>query len=139
MKTKRVSVRRLLSTLALTANVGLFCSTAIQVGFAYNLNVPTVPKLITMGSDEALALPGPAARDWAAGACVLFAALGLLAIFDKVDRRPIHCLIGSLEFLTLLPIALAFLSGHLPGGADWIFMHHCIAGALIFLTMPPKA
>lgn len=56
--------------LVMLANLGLFLSTATQVGFAHNLHVPTVPPNITMTSDEAYVLSGLAARDWAAGAAL---------------------------------------------------------------------
>ncbi|QEL55678.1 hypothetical protein [Chromobacterium paludis] len=119
---------------ALLANIGLFCSTAIQVGFAHNLGVPSVPANITMAPDEAFALPGLAARDWAAGACVTLAMVGALALFGKFSRRTALALIAMVEFTTLLPIIQAHFGGRLPAGADWIFMHHCISGGLALIA-----
>ena len=125
-----------LSTIVLVLTVGLFCSTAIQVGLAINLHVPTVPLNITMTSVQASGLAGLAARDWAAGTCMLFAVIGLLAIFDRFDRRTAHTIIGYILFLTLIPIFISFFTGTTPDGADWIVMHHVIAGTLIFVTRP---
>ena len=130
--------RNNLSTIALVAATGLFVSTGIQVGFARNLGVPTVPKDITMSSSEASELPGLAARDWAAGTCILFAGIGLAAIFGSADRRTAHNLISAIMFLTLLPIAIAYRNGKMPPGADWIVMHHCISGVLQLVARPPK-
>ncbi|MCB0925098.1 MAG: hypothetical protein KDB50_11245 [Mycobacterium sp.] len=130
--------RNKLSTLALSAATGLFISTGIQVGFAKNLGVPTVPKNITMATSEANELPGLAARDWAAGTCILFAGLGLAAIFGRVDRRLAHNLISAILFLTLLPIAQTYRRGKMPPGADWIVMHHCISGGMQLVVRPPK-
>jgi hypothetical protein len=128
--------RKLFSSIMLVATVGLFCSTAIQVGFALNLHVPTVPLDITMKTAEALALPGLAARDWAAGTCIMFAMIGLLAIVDRFDRRTAHDLIGAILFLTLLPIIVTYFADKVPDGAGWIVFHHVAAGTLIFLTRP---
>ena len=128
--------KRFFSSIVLAATVGLFCSTAIQVGFAFNLHVPTVPPDITMRAPEALALPGLAARGWAAGTCILFAVIGILAILDKADRRMAHNLIGATLFVTLLPITLAYFAGKVPEGASWIAFHHILAGVLIFITRP---
>ena len=130
--------RNRLSTTALSAATGLFISTGIQVGFARNLGVPTVPKDITMPSSEADELPGLAARDWAAGTCILFAGIAVVAIFGRVDRRMAHNLISAILFLTLLPIAIAYRKGKMPPGADWIVMHHCISGVLQLVARPPK-
>ncbi|MGB0972064.1 MAG: hypothetical protein ACPGVG_14050 [Mycobacterium sp.] len=127
-----------LSTIALAAAAGLFVSTGIQVGFARNLGVPTVPTDITMASSEANELPGLAARDWAAGTCILFVGLGLAAIFGRADRRTAHNLISAIMFLTLLPIAIAYRKGKMPPGADWIVMHHCISGVLQLVARSPK-
>ncbi len=130
--------RNNLSTIALAAATGLFVSTGIQVGFARNLGVPTVPKDIAMASSEANELAGLAARDWAAGTSIMFAGIGLAAIFGKADRRIVHNLISAILFLTLLPIAIAYRKGKMPPGADWIVMHHCISGALQLVARPPK-
>ncbi|MCB0942287.1 MAG: hypothetical protein KDB72_18860 [Mycobacterium sp.] len=130
--------RNNLSTTALAAATGLFVSTGIQVGFARNLGVPTVPNDITMTSSEANELPGLAARDWAAGTSILFAGIGLAAIFGRADRRMVHNLISAILFLTLLPIAIAYRKGTMPPGADWIVMHHCISGVLQLVARPPK-
>ena len=120
--------RKIFSLIVLIATIGLYCSTAIQVGLAINLHVPTVPPDITMTHAEAYALPGLAARGWAAGICILFAVMSVLAIFDKIDRRNVHILNGATLFVTLVPIVLAFFAGDLPQGASWIFIHHCISG-----------
>ncbi len=130
-------LRKGLSTAVLLATVGLFISTAIQVGFATNLAVPTVPPDITMTLDAADGLAGLAARDWAAGTCLIFACLGLLAIFDRIDRRLTHLAIVTILILTLLPILGTFVRGVMPAGADWIVFHHLVASALLMLTLPP--
>jgi hypothetical protein len=130
--------RTILSNVALVATTGLFLSTAIQVGFALNLHVPTVPLDITMGPAEAARLPGLAARDWAAGACLMFAAVAVLAMANRFDRRLAHTFIGSLLFVTLLPIAVIGLTGTTPPGTSWIVVHHLISGALIFATRPRR-
>jgi len=123
------------SIFALLANIALFSSTAIQVGFAYNLNVPTVPSNITMNAAEAYALPGLAARGWAAGACITMVIIGILGITNRMPRRTALMVIVMTEFLTLLPITFAFFTGKLPAGADWIFMHHCISGGLALIAL----
>lgn len=131
--------RKNLSTAALLAATGLFVSTGIQVGFAKNLGVPTVPKNITMTAPEADELPGLAARDWAAGTSIMFAGIGLAAVFGKADRRTAHNLISTILFLTLLPIAIAHRKGRMPSGADWIVLHHCISAVLQLVARPAKA
>ena len=131
-------VMNIISILLLIANMSLFLSTAIQVGFAHNLNVPTVPKDITMNSTEANALPGLAARGWAAGTCILFIIIGILGITGKIERRTSHNIFWMADYLTLLPIILIFFTSKLPEGASWIFMHHVIIGTLILITRPKK-
>jgi len=134
MKKNKIPI--LISSVLLVASIGLFLFTAIQVGFAINLHVPTVPTDITMTPTEALTLYGLAARNWVVGSSIFFIFIALLALFNKFSRRTAHTAIALILFLTLLPIIFGYFSKKIPLGAGWIVFHHVILGILLLISIP---